>query len=268
MDLRQALSERLDAVVLALVRAGHDPVEGVHEARKVLKQVRALLRVLRPVMSDQARAAGVQCRDMARSLSASRDLQVMLDTCSQLQAEAPESEAMDDPALMSALQQVSDHLQTRLAQDQMPDTLVLAAQMSVLRATLSGALASLRPGESVALYRKQLARFERKACKAWQHALEDANAIGEAFHEARKRAKDWMYVMRVEQAHWSRQQKRVQARLKAWTETLGQINDLEVLSVHLQDMSGVDAAVVQRVLFAIDRRRARLMMQARDQAPV
>jgi len=62
-----------------------DPARSVHEPRKCMKRLRALMRLYRPALgkSDYA-SENARYRDMGRLLSASRDRQVMAETVSAL----------------------------------------------------------------------------------------------------------------------------------------------------------------------------------------
>ncbi len=51
----------------------------IHDFRKALKRLRALLRLMNPVVGDEAQAIRVQARDLARELAGTRDSQSALD---------------------------------------------------------------------------------------------------------------------------------------------------------------------------------------------
>lgn len=63
-----------------------DPVAAVHEARKSLKRVRALLRLVRPALREKVyRRENARLRDAARLLAPIRDKDVMRDTVAKLE---------------------------------------------------------------------------------------------------------------------------------------------------------------------------------------
>lgn len=71
-----------------------DRAVAVHETRKCIKRLRALLRLVKPVLAaDDFRAENAFLRDIAASLSVSRDLQVMSQTIAELGKEASSGEA-------------------------------------------------------------------------------------------------------------------------------------------------------------------------------
>ena len=62
----------------ARLEGGSNPETSVHEARKSLKRTRALLRLVRPGLGEaDFRKANARLRDIARSLSAARDRDVV-----------------------------------------------------------------------------------------------------------------------------------------------------------------------------------------------
>ena len=59
--------------------------EAVHEARKSLKKVRAVLRLVRPVVGEKGYRRENTCfRDAGRPLSVARDAQILVQTVEQL----------------------------------------------------------------------------------------------------------------------------------------------------------------------------------------
>lgn len=71
-----------------------DRATAVHETRKCLKRLRALLRLVRPALSsDEARKENTVIRDVARTLSVSRDAHVMLETIDWLKSDCEPAEA-------------------------------------------------------------------------------------------------------------------------------------------------------------------------------
>lgn len=84
--------------------ANADPVAEVHEARKCMKRVRALLRLGRDGLGDTVyRAENAQFRSIAQSLSGARDDHVMLETVVKLAAEGEERMAPIVARLKEAL---------------------------------------------------------------------------------------------------------------------------------------------------------------------
>ena len=79
-ELRRAVSDRLARAAAHLRPARHGPItdRDVHEARKMLKQARAVVRLLRPAIGGRAfRQDNTTLRDVARALSQARDRAVL-----------------------------------------------------------------------------------------------------------------------------------------------------------------------------------------------
>src|SRR2546430_1303607 len=65
---------------------GHDPDKAVHEARKDMKKLRALVRLMRPELGGKAyRRENARFREVARSLSGVRDAKAMLEALDALE---------------------------------------------------------------------------------------------------------------------------------------------------------------------------------------
>jgi CHAD domain-containing protein len=80
--LRRAALGRVDHALDELRgKADHGPDEAVHEARKDMKKLRAVLRLVRDELGDELyRSENVTFRDTARALSGVRDAQVLIET--------------------------------------------------------------------------------------------------------------------------------------------------------------------------------------------
>src|SRR5262245_63053754 len=80
--------------IIAEARAGlgaidRDQAVAVHDYRKAMKQWRAFLRLLEPLVGTEAHSLRVEARDLARRLAGARDVQAMLDALADLEQEEP-----------------------------------------------------------------------------------------------------------------------------------------------------------------------------------
>lgn len=83
---------------------GRDPALAVHETRKCIKRMRALVRLFRFILGeDTFKSLNAQLRDIAALLSEARDTQVMLDTVTRLQEESPAKAAGAFESVKAAL---------------------------------------------------------------------------------------------------------------------------------------------------------------------
>jgi CHAD domain len=88
---------RIDDAIERLRDHGREPAEAVHEARKDLKKLRSLLRLARPVLGGELyRRENARFRNLGRSLSATRDAEVNLQTLAALRDGGLVSDGVDD----------------------------------------------------------------------------------------------------------------------------------------------------------------------------
>ena len=81
----------LEHIARALAEAsrGSDQASAIHETRKCLKRIRSLLRLMRPVLGEpQFQEENAKYRDIAHSLSGSRDRQMLFEVVTKLEAHA------------------------------------------------------------------------------------------------------------------------------------------------------------------------------------
>ena len=77
--VRRVIREEIESAAAGL-RELSDPVKAVHEARKSVKKVRALLRLVSPKLREPYGPANLMLRDASRRISALRDADVMIET--------------------------------------------------------------------------------------------------------------------------------------------------------------------------------------------
>ena len=84
-DVRRIAYKQIDQAIGELSSA-RDPHRSVHEARKCLKRVRALMRLVQPMLGVKAfKNHDRRLRSVARWLSAPRDCQAMIETVNRLE---------------------------------------------------------------------------------------------------------------------------------------------------------------------------------------
>jgi len=254
--LRRFARSRLDRAVLSLVRAGYRPAEGVHDCRKSLKQVRTLLRIVRPQMNDLAREVGDVCKNTSAALARARDAHVMQQSWAAICGFRPVDETL--------AQKVARALSALDAGEKEPPPLFPLA-VDLIRAR-DAVLENWRLEAADRLYRKRLDRFRRQTLKAWVAAEETSQP--EHYHSARKAAKSWMYALRVTRADWGGRTKRLHRDLKAFTEALGNANDCAVLEHWLGRRDELSEGEREAALEAVLTYRGHWLGQARVACPL
>jgi CHAD domain-containing protein len=195
--------------------------QAVHEARKDIKKLRALLRLVRGELGDEVYAHENSCfRDTARQLSGVRDADVMILTLADLErryGELPGAARRLRPALVAHRFRVSAG-STRPATQTAIDTLT-AARERVDEWPLEG--------EGFELFEEGLARGYRRGRKAYRRARQLPSA--EHVHEWRKRVKDLWYHVSLLEGAWKPVMSALADEAHELSDRLGDEHDVSVL---------------------------------------
>lgn len=218
-------------IALALLRASTDSETGIHEARKGCKEIRALLRLVRPHLGKaefQHRQAFY--KSIAARLSGNRDAVVRKKTWQNLVADVPslQSSTFDVVARVLSSQQTLNPIDEKGRYFFLDLALVVESESdSPEKWNLPKSLSDVAPN---------FKRIYQQARDA-QKESENSKDI-EDFHRFRKRSKDLYYCMRVLRPLFGKSLKTQLSGLEALTELQGLANDqavlLEYLSEHLQ----------------------------------
>jgi CHAD domain-containing protein len=220
----------------------------IHGARKDLKKLRGLLRLVRDELGKGTfKAEDRLYRDAGRALSGSRDAEVKLETLLAL------CHGFDDlPA------ETAEHWAGRLEteRDELAATVVGEAEGNIDRAAeaIEAGRDAIRQWslgiDSWTLVGPGLARTYRQGRETMAPAL--TNATTENVHEWRKRAKDLWYQLRILREAWPGPLGETADQAHELTELLGDHHDLAVLAADLRTRTGLgdraafEAAIEQR----------------------
>jgi CHAD domain-containing protein len=213
----------------------HNPGTAVHEARKDLKKIRSVLRLVRhDVGEDLYERENVRFRNAGRALSGARDAQVKLETLAALRERFDERFAEDELALfVHALEAERE----RLA-DPAGDALALDRAMGAIDAGRDAIADWPLHRDDWSLIGPGLRRSYRRGRNRLADVRPEAN--DEAIHEWRKRVKDlWYHVRLVRNANDS-VLREMADQLHGLSDLLGDHHDLAVLR---------DDAIERRELF-------------------
>jgi CHAD domain-containing protein len=225
--------------------------KAVHEARKDMKKLRALLRLVRGEIGDEVYAHENGCfRDTARQLSGVRDADVMILTLADLEkryGELPGAARKLRPALVAHRFRVSAG-STRPAVQTAIDTLVEARERVDSWPLHSDGFEAFEEG---------LRRSYRRGRNAFQRAHELPNA--EHMHEWRKRVKDlWYHVSLLEEA-WKPVMSALADEAHELSDLLGDEHDVSVLIEwahrHASALNGADPMLRGFEVIGASRRR-------------
>ena len=226
--LRRLMRSINDEIALSLLRAFRDPETGVHEARKGCKEIRAILRLVKPHM-DKEDFSDHQSfyKEVSAKLSGNRDALVRTKTWNSLVAEMPSLQGAPADTVAGFLS--SQTLLDPLAEKGSDFFLDLALEVDAHNKepknwSLPKSLSDLVPN---------LKKIYQKARKAEKNARESEDI--EDFHEFRKRSKDLFYCLRILRAMFGKGLKSKVSQLQNLTETQGDANDYAVLRDYLID---------------------------------
>lgn len=205
--------------------------DAIHEARKSVKKVRAILRLMRGELGRTYTIENRRLRNLARQLSVYRDGAVMIETLDQLGAQLRDHHKDDGSGrALAAIRRGLVENKRRLRRGaRMTNTmrraadalLAASARVSRWRLVMDGPVA-LAPGMETA-YRRG-----RKAMAAARR-----HAQPEHCHEWRKRVKDHWYHLRLLEDRWNAAAHAREKSLKQLETWLGEHHNLEVLSARL-----------------------------------
>lgn len=222
--LRRIAGEQLAAAVADLESCRPDPQEAVHDARKRLKKVRAVLRLARGEV-DQAFYAleNARFRDIGRALAPFRDAHARHAGFRELVSRHRDLLAHD------AFRDVETILRAnrRARAAEFPASEERRAALAELRDTAGSpegwpleatAFEALRPG---------LERIYRQGARRMRRAFEDP--APERLHDWRKSVKYLWYQMRILQAAWPDMLRTTTDALHDLSDALGEVHDLTEL---------------------------------------
>lgn len=215
-----------DDIALSLIRACRDSETGIHEARKGCKEIRAILRLVKPNMEKSEFSARQDFyREISAKLAGNRDAMVRQKTWKNLVAEYSTLEGNRDDTITRFL--ASQEALDPMAEKGRDFFLDLALEVEQERNApktwdLPKSLSDLVPN---------IKKIYQKARDAEKQAKESDDI--EHFHRFRKRSKDLFYCLRALRPMFGKGLKALVSDLETLTETQGVANDHAVLLDYL-----------------------------------
>ena len=258
-EVRRIAARQLELAIDGLTTAGTGETrdESVHTARRHIKKVRALIRLVRPALGRRYQLTNHVLRVVSRLLAPIADGQATVDTLAQL-SEGPRGDLPEDVAV-----KVRAWLLRREA---------MAYEDAALHDVFDTAAALLR-GERDAVdhwhlrkggYRAIAGGLEQTA-RAARHAMARAvrTSRSEDYHAWRQRAKDQWLQVRLLQARCGDGLALDERRLEALDGYLGECHNCSILGQVLTTDSTLDRDDAARCLHAVRRHERELRRCAR-----
>jgi CHAD domain-containing protein len=229
-------------------RTDSTPVEAVHEARKDMKKLRALLRLVRGELGGQAYARENACfRDAARELAGQRDSDVMLETLRGLTA-LPAGEGWELRKRIQADQDRNGDGGDRAAAARDAVAILKEARGRVSDWPLEH--------DSFDALADGLERTYRRGRHEFEAAREEPTV--ESLHEWRKRVKYLWYHHTLLRSLWPPMMEVAGDEAHALSDHLGDDHDLAMLTAWMEGHGGAGPDFLE----AVDRRRSELQADA------
>jgi CHAD domain-containing protein len=207
------------------------PHETVHEVRKRCKEVRAAVRLVRPVLPTYSEE-NAHYRDAARRISVVRDAHAAIETFDNHVLPAAEAEGtLEEDTLAGLRATLVDRCETVTAQQDLDERLVnVRADLVEGRKRVEDLPIATEGYDAVA---GGLRKSYRRARDRMGEAYDDPEF--ERFHEWRKRIKYHRYHSRLLRRVWVGPMKERRAQLKTLSDVIGDENDLAEFSMILHD---------------------------------
>lgn len=225
-QLRQFALKQIDQGLTYLNAAPDRQDEAIHETRRCLKRLRALLRLLRPQLAEMIfDRDNLYLRNIGRQLSALRDAAVVEETLAALKKEHPTQLSRND------WRELKQHLIVRSR----PSPAQTAKRMTAVAANLRTMRARLEKWTldfaDPAVLQQGIHKAFRRGQRLMEQALKEPTA--EAFHEWRKQVNHLRHQLQILQTLKLGKVKTILPQCKSLAEVLGRKNDLAVLLHHL-----------------------------------
>jgi CHAD domain-containing protein len=224
-EVRRIAREEIDGAITHLEAARGEPDKALHECRKRLKNLRALIRMVRSGDKAFVRAENARYREISARLAGPREATALIETVDRL------AEAFPDETVGGALDPVRDRLVARRG-GIMHDGLAEAVDAAV-----AGCRTGLTQIEKLDLPNQPegaadvLADGVRRTMRRARKALRNARTRGEPddFHELRKALKAHSKHLSLLKRLWPSPVKAERKAVEALGERLGELHDIFVL---------------------------------------
>jgi len=227
--IKRIVREEIESAVRQLSGQGEaDLDEAIHEARKSMKKIRGVLRLMRPELGEIYRRENTSFRDVGLKLSQFRDAGAMRETFDALR------EKYQGELGRSRLASIRRGLMARKEQAEKQGGIqkVLNGMAAVLRRRAKRVEIWPLAADGFKAIAPGLEATFRRGQKALARAREDP--LPENYHEWRKRVKDHWYHVRLLEGLWNSGMQDYEKSLKDLETSLGEDHNLVVLGGKVQ----------------------------------
>lgn len=275
-SVRRVARERLTRILSELAQKPAPGADNVHNARRDLKSLRALLRLIRGSMEPtKRRNENLVFRDAGRMLSQSRDAQVSLDALRRcVKSKTQRSRTQNSAPILHFTEKLESQFTKEIDSSLPPES--LEATVRQLRSARRRVRYWLGPASDATLPQWQsligegLRRTYRQGREliAQYDLVGRANFADESWHELRKNTKTLGYQLRLLRPIWPGPIEGLIDEIDRLGEYLGDDHDLTLVRLRIMDepypeTATQDAAEGRRALIqSITRRQNKLKSKA------
>ena len=253
---RRIVHEQI-ATAIELLSSGTDPATAIHETRKGMKRIRALLKLLRSGLSqDDYKRENERYAGIARLLSDARDAAVLIATATELSKSTAGKPRATALALAEEARHSAQARQTgpRASQSGAKDS--VAQAIAALKKAAKAVDKLELEQRSFSVVRRGVAKSYRAGRRAMQRAYETGE--DEEFHEWRKHVQaHWRHMGLLSRAWPDLFAARMQLA-KEMSDLLGADHDLYVLIGRARQRRQHDAAGVDGLIKAAKARQGEI----------
>jgi CHAD domain-containing protein len=236
---------------------GAESDDTVHEARRRVKKVRALIRLVRPAFSRRYRSLNRRLRAVNRLLAPIADGYATVDTLERLAAKyrtaLPRQTLAEIKGLLLRRKAVADEEASLSGAIQTAAALLCKERRALRRWRLDqSGFRAIAPG---------LGKSVRSSRRAMELAL--VHPTVEHYHTWRQRVKDQWFQVRLLQARCANALDRDERRLEALDGCLGEYHDCALLQNALTSDSALERSDAARCLWLVRRYQHELRAKAR-----
>ncbi|MDB6156273.1 MAG: hypothetical protein JWL90_4726 [Chthoniobacteraceae bacterium] len=254
--VRRIAAEEIDAVLEAVgaSKSAQPDAEAVHTARKALKKLRALLRLLREQIGEEVFLRETACcRDAGRLLSMTRDADVRLAIFDSL---ADVDSSVEGSAMIREMLLNDVRAARRGGFTEKKRTAINRAMKNArVRMRL------LESEEGWKVLKPGLRRSFRRACKNFEITFATEPKV-ETLHTCRKRVKDLYYQLGLVGGAFGPELKKIEQMAKKLGDLLGDERDLGLLCENLKNRQGIPSEALGDVCEKIARHQNRIQKKA------
>lgn len=260
--IQRIAKEELDSAIAGLKgQTKQNPPQVVHDVRKRLKKLRALLRLVRYEIGEKTyKQENTRFRDAGRMLSSVRDAKILIETVEKLEKH------YDDIVVTNAFSEIQEILVVHYQQKE-EELLQKGQRMEEVAVRLEIARDSLSDwsieNNDWSVMEKGLKKVYKKGNKGLKKAYKSLSV--ENLHEWRKRVKDLWYHLQILQPTWSELMGEFVHQTHLLANDLGDDHDLAVLKDYLKTQLDIESNDEQLTILLglIDRRRPELQLAAK-----